>query len=185
MGVLLGRSPVGRPTGVPHPGLYLREVPVAPRNGAGKVLQPPDLPDLLYATFPLKGEPRRVVPAVLEVSETLHEHFHTTFPTGVTHDAAHGPTSLSIHRWNAEGQRGDRAIGALVRARTVLCPRRHRRDLSPPLRPPEAETHPPNASMNVFLVDSRISGSPGALVSLPRKPRRSHRACWPSTANVL
>src|SRR5918993_3308792 len=41
-----------------------------------------------------------------------------------------------------------------VRAGTVLCPRRHRRDLSPPLRPPEAETHPPNASMNVFLVDS-------------------------------
>ena len=28
MGVLLGRSPVGRPTGVPHPGLYRRKSPL-------------------------------------------------------------------------------------------------------------------------------------------------------------
>ena len=41
--------------------------------------------------------------AILEVSETLQEHVNTTFPTGVTHDAAHGPTSLSIHRWDPLG----------------------------------------------------------------------------------
>ena len=44
-----------------------------------------------------------------------------------------------------------------TRAETALCPRRLHRDLSPPSRPPEAETYPPNASMNVFLVDSRNS----------------------------
>ncbi len=41
--------------------------------------------------------------------------------------------------------------------RTAFCARRHRRDLSPPYRPPEAETHPPNNSMNVSLVDSRLT----------------------------
>src|SRR4028119_1719897 len=50
--------------------------------------------------------------------------------------------------------------------RTAFCPRRHRRILSPPYRPPEAGTHPPKNSMNVPLVDSRckgfLAGSPGA-----------------------
>jgi hypothetical protein len=102
MGVLLGGTPVCRPAGVSYPGPYRREIPVASGDGAGEVLQSPDLPDPLYPAFPLKGEPSRIVPAILEVHETLHEHLHATFPTGVTHDATHGPTSLLIHGWDPE-----------------------------------------------------------------------------------
>src|SRR5918994_6302735 len=100
MGVLLGGTAVGRPAGMPHPGPQRGEVPVALGEGAGEVFQPPDLSYLLDPAFPLQGQPRRIIPAILEVPETLHEHLDTTFPTSVTHDAAHGPTSLSTHRWN-------------------------------------------------------------------------------------
>ena len=40
--------------------------------------------------------------------------------------------------------------------------------------------------MNVFLVDSRTAGVLALLsYSLSRKLRRSHRACWSSTANAI
>src|SRR5215212_8906554 len=78
------------------------------------------------------------------------------------------PPCLSTDETREGRERGDRATESPARARTVLCPRRHRRDLSPPFRPPEAETHPPNASMNVFLVDSPT--------------RESWRCCIPSFA---
>src|SRR3712207_4135275 len=70
-----------------------------------------------------------------------------------------------------EGRENRQSLSLCLRAETVLCPRRHRRDLSPPLRPPKAEPHPPNGSMNVFLVDSRVTGAL-ALLSLcaPQAP---------------
>ncbi len=66
--------------------------------------------------------------------------------------------------------------------RTAFCARRHRRGLSPSYRPPEAETHPPNNSMNVSLVDSHLadlmSREPWRLFlfSPSRKPRPLRRA---------
>src|SRR5215217_4546921 len=82
------------------------------------------------------------------------------------------PPCLSTDETREGRERGDRATESPARARTALCPRRHRRDLSPPFRPPEAETHPPNASMNVFLVDSPTRESWRFYSSLPRKPQR-------------
>src|SRR5215213_2244863 len=103
MGVLLGGTAVGRPASMPHPDPQRGEVPVALGEGAGEVFQPPDLSYLLDPAILEQGQPGRIVPTILEVPETLHEHLHTTFPAHVTHDAAHGPTSLSIHRWNPGG----------------------------------------------------------------------------------
>ena len=89
-------------------------------------------PYLLYPAFPLKGQPRRIVTPILQVPETFHEHLDTPLSTGVTHYAAHGLTSLFFRGWDQGGQKGRQSLLPYLRARTMLCPRRHRRDLSPP-----------------------------------------------------
>src|SRR5215212_4939981 len=186
MGVLFAGTPVRRPAGVSHAGTNAGEIPIATGKGAGKIFELPDLSYLLDPALPLQGQPRRIVTTILQVSEALHKHLDTPLLTGVTHYAAHRLTSLSIRDGIREGREGRQTCSFCPRARTVLCPRRHLRDLSPPRRPPEAETYPPNASMNVFLVDSRpLLRESWRFCYLPtRKLRRSHRARWLSTANV-
>src|SRR5215204_2209117 len=132
MGVLLAGTPVRRPAGVSHPGPHQGEVPVAPGEGPAEVLEVPHLSYLLYPTFPLQGQPRRVVTPILQVPKTLQKYIDTPLFAGVTHYAAHGLTSPFLQRWDQGGQRKETGREPCVRARTVLCPRRHRRDLSPP-----------------------------------------------------
>src|SRR5215210_5704687 len=184
MGVLLGGTPVGRPAGVANPGPYQSEIPVAPGHGAGEVLQSPNLSDLLYLALPLEGEPRRIIPTVLEVPETLHEHFHTTFSTGVTHDAAHGPTFPSIHGWDPVGQREETG-----RQRPCPGPNGALSPASPPgfvtvlttarSRDAPAECFDERLPRRLPHLAARVL----ALVLIStRKLRRSHRARWPCTA---
>src|SRR5215212_10224404 len=90
MRVLLAGAPVRRPAGVPNPCPHQGEVPIAPGEGAGEVLELPNLSYLLYPAFPLKGQPRRIVTTILEVPETLHKDLDTPLFTGVTNYAAQG-----------------------------------------------------------------------------------------------
>jgi hypothetical protein len=84
-------------------GPHLGEVTVAPCKDAGEVLESPYLSYLLYPALPLKGQPRRIVTPIFEVPETFHEYLDAPLPTGVTHYAAHGLTSLYFRRWDQEG----------------------------------------------------------------------------------
>ena len=133
MRVLLAGTPVRRPAGVSHPGPHPGEVTVAPGKGAGEVPESPDLSYPLYPAVLLKGQPSRIVTPILEVPETLHEHLDTPLPTSVTHYATHGLTSLFYPEMGSgRAEERDRVSRYCLWARTVLCPRRHRRDLSPP-----------------------------------------------------
>ncbi len=104
MRVLLAGTPVRRPAGVSHPGPHPGEVTVAPGKDTGEVPELPHLSYLLYPASPLKGQPRRIVTPILEVSETFHKYLDTPLPTGVTHYATHGLTSLFFRRWDQGGQ---------------------------------------------------------------------------------
>ena len=82
----------------------------------------------------------------------------------------------TFHRRNSLRRREKSQDEMVLPGRTAFCLRRHRRILSPPYRPPEAETHPPKISMNVSLVDSRI-------FTASREPWRLYRSLRPASSD--
>src|SRR5919202_43176 len=130
VGVHLVGAPVRRPAGVPHPGPRPGEVAVAFGDGRGQPVQMPAFFDPLYPPGDRQPQPRRVVAPVLQVPQALHENLEAPLFANVTNYAAHGHTSLLDE--SRTGHAGRVRVEKELRALTAFCPRRRRRDLSPP-----------------------------------------------------
>src|SRR5205814_9493978 len=87
MGVLFGRTPVGRPSRVADAGVAGRR-PL--RDDRGEIVElafgPPDLERVIA----LDGHPGGVVAAVLETAQSGHEERKRLARPGVADDPAHG-----------------------------------------------------------------------------------------------
>ncbi len=144
VGVRLGRAPVRSPTRVPDPGAHAEKVTVTLLDNPREVIEGAYLPRRPQPVRPSQGQPGRVISPVLEVPQPLHEHLYAPLPANVTHDPTHKehlPALVTGRQktplpGNPKANR-KRKPDVVTGLGSAFCPRRHRRDLPPPYRPPE------------------------------------------------
>jgi hypothetical protein len=149
-----------RPARVTHTSPNFSEIPVALSDDSGEIIQRPNAFYRLNTAIlrHVQGESRRVVSPVFEVPQALHENLDATLLTDVTDYSAH-IFSFS-HTRPRLGPEQDKERYSMIRGwDEALSP------VSPPgfvvilTTALETETHPPNTSMNVYLVNSPSESS--------------------------
>src|SRR5215210_3000077 len=154
MSVCLAGASVGSPPRMTHTAAHLEEVAVFPPDGARQVVERTNLPGRLDPLLIRhgKGQPCRIVAPVLQVAQAVHQDLDATLLFAyITNDPAHNapprPGAQALRDTKVLGQDPKRRQREVKRVPLgpweARCPRRRRRDLSPPLRPPVGRDAPP------------------------------------------